>query len=168
MSILGFLEWLSATSGSVALRESHYFFLAVLTVHVLTLLVFAGMAAIIDLRLLGLAMRRVPTSQIVTQLVPWAAGGFIVMVTSGSLLFYSAPLERFGNLFFRTKLALLVLAGLNVFVFHKTVYGRVADWDIDRVPPASARHAGGVGLALWAGIIVLGRMMAYQDYWFDS
>jgi len=168
MSIVGFLEWLAATPGSIALRESHYFFLVVLTVHVLTLFVFAGMAAIIDLRLLGFALRRVPASQVVTRLVPWAVGGLTVMAASGSLLFYSAPLERYENLFFRAKLVLLVLAGLNVLVFHKIIYARVAGWDLNRMPPHGARFAGGVGLILWIGIIVIGRMMAYEDYWFGS
>ena len=134
----------------------------------LTLLVFAGLAAIIDLRLLGLAMKRVPASQIVEDLVPWAIGGFLVMLLSGTLLFYSSPLDRYGNLFFRAKLVCLVLAGLNVIVFHRTVYARVAGWDRDLVPPRVARLAGGLGLLLWVGIIVLGRMMAYQDYWFGS
>ncbi len=168
MSIVGFVEWLSATSGSFALRESHYLFLVVLTVHVLTLLVFAGLAAIIDLRLLGLAMKRVPVSQIIDGLVPWAIGGFVVMVASGSLLFYSSPLDRFENLFFRAKLVCLILAGVNVIVFHRTVYARVAHWDLDLMPPQTARVAGGLGLLLWVSIIVLGRMMAYQDYWFGS
>ena len=143
-------------------------FLVVLTIHVLTLFVFAGLAAIIDLRLLGFAMRRVPATEIVDRLVPWAVGGFVVMLVSGSLLFYSSPLDRYGNLFFCAKLACLVLAGLNVVVFHKTVYARVDRWDLDRVPPQAARVAGGVGVMLWVSIIVLGRMMAYQDYWFAS
>jgi hypothetical protein len=143
-------------------------FLVVLTIHVLTLFVFAGLAAIIDLRLLGVAMRRVPATEIVDRLVPWAVGGFVAMLVSGSLLFYSAPLDRYGNLFFRAKLACLVLAGLNVVVFHKTVYARVARLELDRVPPQAARVAGGVGVMLWVSIIVLGRMMAYQDYWFAS
>lgn len=168
VSIVGFVEWLAATSGSVALRESHYLFLVVLTVHVLTLLVFAGMAAVIDLRLLGFAMKRVPASDVVDGLMPWAIGGFVVMLLSGSLLFYSSPLDRYGNLFFRAKLVCLVLAGLNVVVFHKTVYARVASWDLDLIPPQTARIAGGLGLMLWVSIIVLGRMMAYQDYWFGS
>jgi len=166
--MVGFLEWLAVTPGSIALRESHYFFLVVLTVHVLTLFVFAGMAAIIDLRLTGLMMREVPASELVSRLVPWAAGGLCVMLVSGSLLFYSSPADRYGNLFFRAKLVLLVLAGLNVLLFHKTTYTRVAEWDLDRVPPYGARLAGGVGLMLWIGIIVIGRMMAYEDYWFDS
>nr|NIW23614.1 hypothetical protein [Gammaproteobacteria bacterium] len=90
------------------------------------------------------------------------------MLLSGSLLFYSTPLDRYGNLFFRAKLVCLVLAGLNVLVFHKTAYTRVAGWDRDLLPPHTARIAGGLGLALWVSIIVLGRMMAYEDYWFGS
>lgn len=136
--------------------------------HVLTLFVFAGLAAIIDLRLLGYALKRVPASEIVGRLVPWATGGFIVMVLSGSLLFFSSPLDRYENLFFRAKLLCLLLAGLNVVVFHRTAYVRVAGWDLDGVPPQAARLAGGIGLLLWICVIVLGRMMAYQDYWFGS
>lgn len=168
MPLLTFFEWLAATPGSVALHESHYFFLVILSVHVLTLFVFAGLAAVIDLRLLGLMLRNVPASEVVSRLVPWAVSGFYVMLATGSLLFYAAPVDRYGNLFFRAKLVMLVLAGLNVLVFHKTVYARVADWDLDRIPPQGARLAGGVGLMLWIGIIVIGRMMAYQDYWFEG
>jgi Family of unknown function (DUF6644) len=166
MSIVSFCKWLAATPGSVALHESHYLFLIILTVHVLTLCVFAGIAAIIDLRLLGLTMTRVPASELVSRLVPWAVAGLIVMTVSGTLLFFAAPLERYGNLFFRTKMALLVLAGLNICLCHKTVYSRVADWELDLVPPPGARVAGGVGLTLWAGIILAGRMIPYQQYWF--
>lgn len=168
MLLVGFLEWLAATPGSIALHESHYFFLVVLTVHVLTLFVFAGLAAIIDLRLLGLVLADVPASELVSRLVPWAVGGFCVMLASGSLLFYSAPIARYENLFFRAKLVLLVLAGLNVLLFHKTIYTRVEEWDLERVPPSGARLAGAVGLMLWIGIIVIGRMMAYEDYWFGG
>ena len=89
------------------------------------------------------------------------------MVVSGALLFYAAPLDRYENLFFRAKMALLVMAGVNVWVFHKTVYRRVAEWDLDPVPPRSARVIGGVGLLMWAGVILAGRMIPYQLYWFD-
>jgi len=161
-----FFEWLAATPGSIALHESHYAFLAVLTVHVLTLFVFAGIAAVIDLRLLGLMYWRVPLAQLIPRLVPWAAGGMAVMVASGSLLFYAAPLDRFHNVFFRIKLVLLVLAAANVAVFHATLLGRLAEWDAAATPPVHVRFAGAVGLALWAGIIVAGRMIPYQRYWF--
>jgi hypothetical protein len=167
MSVLGFCEWLANTPGSIALHESRYVFLIVLTVHVLTLAVFVGTAIMIDLRVLGVTMVRVPVSEVIARLMPWTAGGFIVMVISGALLFYSAPLVRYHNLFFRFKMMALVLALLNAWVFHRTVYRRVAEWDLDPVPPRPARVAGAVSLVLWALIITAGRMMAYQDYWLE-
>jgi hypothetical protein len=142
-------------------------FLVVLTVHVLTLTVFVGTAVMIDLRFLGVVMTRVPVSEVVGRLLPWTAGGFVVMVVSGALLFYAAPLVRYENYFFRFKMGAIVVALVNAWVFHATVYRRVSEWDRDPVPPRQVRLAGGVSLLLWAVIITAGRMMAYQDYWFD-
>jgi hypothetical protein len=167
MSLLRFCEWLASTPGSIALHESRYMFLVVLTVHVLTLAVFVGTAVMIDLRMLGVVMVRVRASEVIRRLIPWTAAGFLVMVVSGALLFYSAPLVRYHNLFFRFKMMALLLALLNAWVFHSTVYRRVAEWDLDPVPPKRARVAGAVSLVLWALIITAGRMMAYQDYWFE-
>lgn len=167
MSLFRFCEWLASTSGSIALHESRYMFLIVLTVHVLTLTVFVGTAVMIDLRLLGVTMTRVPVSEVMARLLPWAGAGFLVMIASGALLFFAAPLLRYENLFFRLKMATLVLALVNVWVFFRTVYRGVAEWDLDPVPPRGARVAGGLSLALWAIIITAGRMMAYQGYWFD-
>ena len=61
----------------------------------------------------------------------------------------------------------LVLAGVNVWVFHNTVYRRVAEWDLDPIPPRSARMTGCLSLVLWAFLITLGRMIPYQVYWFN-
>ena len=167
MSLLRFCEWLAATPGSIALHESRYMYLIVLTVHVLTLTVFVGTALMLDLRLLGMAMRRVPASEAIARLLPWTAAGFLVMIVSGALLFYAAPMLRYQNVFFRLKMVTLVLAVLNAWVFYRTVYRNVTDWDRYPVPPRGARVAGGLSLALWAIIITLGRMIPYQAYWFD-
>jgi hypothetical protein len=167
VSLFRFFEWLGNTPWSIALHESRYVFLAVLTVHVLTLTVFVGTAVMIDLRLLGMTMTRVPVSNVVAQLLPWNGAGFLVMVASGALLFYAAPLLRYENPFFRLKMAALALAILNIWLFRRTVYRRVAEWDLDPVPPRRARIAGGLSLVLLTIIITLGRMMAYAGYWFD-
>src|SRR6266516_4268699 len=125
MSLLRFCEWLATTPGSTALHESSYLYLIVLSVHVLTLCLFVGTAAMIDLRLMGLTMQRVRVSEVMARFLPWTIAGFLLMVASGALLFYAAPLLRYQNIFFRAKLVMLVLAGINVWVFHKTV-----DWRI--------------------------------------
>ena len=165
MSLLRFFQWLAATPGSIALHESLYVYLIVSTVHVVTLALFVGTAVMLDLRLLGATLRRVPVSEVAARLRPWTAAGFLLMIISGALLFYANPPLRYQNIFFRTKMAMLVLAGVNAWVFHNSVYRRVAAWDRDPVPPRSARVAGGLALVLWAVMITSGRMIAYD--WFD-
>ena len=166
MDLFRFFEWLGNTSWSIALHESRYVFLLVLMIHVLTLSVFVGTAAMIDLRLLGKTMTRVPVSQVVTRLLPWSEAGFLVMVVTGTLLFYAAPVARYENVFFRLKMAALLIAVMNVWVFRCTIYRRVGEWDLDPVPPRRVQMVGALSLLLLAIIITAGRMMAYQDYWF--
>jgi len=167
MSLLRFCEWLAGTPWSIALHESHYAYLGVLAVHVLTLTVFVGTIVMIDLRLLGMTMSRAPVREVLTRLLPWSGAGLVVMFASGGLLFFAAPVLAYQNLFFRFKMVALVLAVVNAWVFHRTIYRRIAEWDRDPVPPPMARVAAGVSLVLWALIITAGRMMPYQVYWFD-
>jgi hypothetical protein len=167
MSLLPFFEWLGNTEWSVALHESLYVWRIVSTVHVVTLFLFVGTASVLDLRLMGLAWRRVPVTEVMARLLPWIIGGFLVMISSGSLLFFANPAPRYQNLFFRAKMLMLASAGLNALVFQRTVYRRVAEWDLSPVPPRAARVAGGLALVLWAGLITMGRMIPYQLYWFD-
>jgi len=163
--LLSFFEWLENTGGSIAIRESIMFYPLVESAHVLTLCLFLGMIAMLDLRLLGVALRRVPVSEVTGRLLPWAAAGFVLMVISGVLLFYSGPVRAFQNIFFRVKMVMLVMAGLNAFVFHRGIYRNVAAWDGDSVAPVRAKLAGFLSLLLWAGVVVAGRMQAYN--WFD-
>jgi hypothetical protein len=166
MSLLRLCEWLAATPWSIALHESRYMYLGVLTVHVLTLCVLVGITAMLDLRLLGLTLRQVPASEVLTRLLPWAVAGFLVMAASGALLFYADPVMKYRNVFFRLKMVTLILAVLNAWVFHGRTYRDVADWDLDPVAPRGARMAACLSLGLWAIMITLGRLIPYQVYWF--
>jgi hypothetical protein len=166
MSLLPFCEWLEKTSGSIALHESLWMYPLVESVHVLTLCLFVGLAVILDLRLLGVTLRRTRVSDVVAQLQPWMAAGFGVMVLSGAALFYAIPVKTYLNIFFRIKLVLLLLAGLNAWVFHRRAYRRVAEWDLESAIPSGARVAAALSLVLWAAIVFAGRMIAYN--WFDQ
>lgn len=136
------------------------------SVHVLVLCLFLGLAVVLDLRLLGVNFQRTRVSEIAERLLPWTTLGFALMVTSGALLFYAIPVRTFHSIFFRVKVAMLLVSGLNVLVFHSTIYRTVATWDLDATPPMRARVAGGLSLALWACIVIAGRMIAYS--WFDN
>src|SRR5438552_464847 len=103
MPLLRFFDWLATTPGSVALHNSLYVYLLVSTVHVVSLSLFVGTAVMLDLRLLGMTLRDVPVSEVAGRLRPWTIAGFVLMLASGSLLFYANPTPRYQNLFFRIK-----------------------------------------------------------------
>lgn len=163
----GFLEWLGTTQWSISLLESLYAWTVIEAIHVLTLGLFVGTAIINDVRLLGWGMRQVPVSEVTGRLLPITRLGFAIMVTTGLLLFYANPLRYYHSIFFRLKVVLLIVAGLNALAFHRGIHRRVADWDLDPVLPREARIAGAISLAAWALIVVCGRLIAYDLSWFD-
>jgi len=165
MSPLGVCRWLESTRGSIALHESIWMYPIVEAAHVLTLCLFLGLTVMLDLRLLGASLSATRVSQVIRRLVPWMLAGFAIMVTSGALLFYAAPVKTYFNIFFRLKMTFLLMSGLNVAVFHFSTSRTMPLWDQDSSPPVRARLAGGLSLALWAAIAVCGRMIAYN--WFD-
>ena len=165
MSLLPFCQWLASTEWSIALHESLYMYPFVESIHVLTLCLFVGMTILMDLRLVGFALRTVPVSEVTDRLLPWIRGGFVIMSITGLLLFYAIPIRSYQNVFFRVKVIALVLAGINAWVFHATVEKRVRAWDTDPVTPRRARFAGAASLVLWTVVIVCGRMIVYN--WFD-
>ena len=57
--------------------------------HLLALGLSVGTIAISDFRLLGLTMREQPVSEVMGQLLPWSISGFVVMIATGVLLFWS-------------------------------------------------------------------------------
>ena len=163
--LLRFLEWLGGTPWSIALLESLYVWPLLESTHVLSLGLFVGTTAMMDLRLLGLAFRGIPASEFTGRMLPWTRVGFAVMVVTGLILFYASPVRYYHNVFFRVKVLLLILAGINVWLFHSRIHRRVKSWDVDGSPPRAARAAAAVSLFAWAAVVFSGRMVAYN--WFD-
>ena len=162
MSLYSFCEWLQNTPWGTAIRESTLMFPIIETIHVLALGLSVGTVAVFDLRLLGLGLRREPVSQVMSQIMPWSIAGIVVMFVTGGLLFWCQALKAYDSVFFRIKLLLLVLAGVNALVFQLTVYRSMATWDKAEITPLQVRLTGGLSLALWIGIIAAGRTMAYK------
>ena len=163
--ILSLLQWLAGTQWSIALHESQYVWPFTESLHVLTLAWFVGCAVILDLRLLGAGFRGVPVSDVTDRVLPWTRAGFAVMAITGCMLFYATPVSYYQSIFFRIKIVLLVVAGINVFVFHSRTQRSVADWNNADRPPRAARLAAIVSLVAWAGVVVTGRLIAYN--WFS-
>jgi hypothetical protein len=137
-------------------------FPAIETTHVLDLALSVGTIALIDLRLVGVALRRQPVSEVSKQLLPWALGGFAIMFLTGLFLFLSLPMKCYGSIFFRIKMLLLVLAGVNALFYQIVFYPHMSGWDDLPAPPLAVRLVGALSLALWIGVVTAGRTMAYK------
>jgi hypothetical protein len=162
MDLRSWFEWLDAFPSSVAIRESIQGYPALLTSHVVSMCLFAGLIIMMDLRLVGFAYRGTPVSQIQRRLFPWQMATMTVAALSGAVLFYAQPMRYYGKAFFWMKAALMILAGINALAFHFTTYRSVIKWDNDTVLPTGARLAGFFSLGLWAGVVLTGRLTAYN------
>jgi hypothetical protein len=160
--LLSWCQWLESTHLATALRESYWLFPMIEGSHILAIPASVGMVLIFDLRLLGLAFRGETAPRIISVFLRWARIGFVVMFVTGGLLFITQAAKAYLNPFFRTKLILLLLLGLNAVLYHAIFYQRMAQWELAGRIPAGAKLCGGVSLVIWIGVIVCGRTMAYQ------
>jgi hypothetical protein len=159
--LFNFCQWLEQTSMGTAVRESLWLFPVIETIHIFGIISLVGSTSILDLRLMGLTFREEPVSKLAKRFLPWAWSGFVVQTVTGLLLFSSEATKMYGNAGFQIKMLLIVVAGLNAFVFHSLAYQSVGKWDKDPVAPVSARVAGLLSILLWFGIVAAGRWIAY-------
>ena len=86
MSLDDFYQWLQNTPWATGIRESSLLFPVIETIHVLGLALSVGTIAVVDLRLLGLGMRRQPVTQLAGQLARRTLDGLAGSVASGIML----------------------------------------------------------------------------------
>ena len=165
MPLRSLFEWLDTFESSIAIRESQYVYPALLTSHVVALCWFAGLILMMDLRLLGIGNMQTPFSQLQRRLFPYQMVGMTFSAITGIALVYAQPMRFYLNVFFWVKMVMMALAGLNALAFHSLTYNSVSRWDRDPILPPAARLAGALGLALWVGVVVSGRLIAYN--WFQ-
>jgi hypothetical protein len=160
--VLSICQWIFRTPLSVSIRESIWVYPILNVLHCVGILLVAGTIVVVDLRLLGAGLRRLPVSSVVGQVLPWTLSGFGFMALTGSLLAWSEPVRLYKSLFFPWKLIFLATAGINALIFHLGVYRGVGQWDSDSLTPARARLAGIVSIVCWISVIAAGRAVGYE------
>jgi hypothetical protein len=165
MTILSMLEWIQGTALSVAIREGGLPYPIIGGVHLVSIAWFGGMLLVTDLRLLGWAMKTSTVSDVWAMARPWKRIGFVVVVVSGLLLTWAEPIRLYESPSFWVKMVLFALVGVHALVFHRSVYEHPEKLDAGITP--QARLAAVISLILWAGLILAGRMIAF-DASFDQ
>jgi hypothetical protein len=163
MSLLGICQWLEHSALGMGIRDSDWIFYFIESLHVFGIILMVGTVAMVDLRLLGIGiLRRQPVSQVAGQFLPWTWTGFVIQFVTGSLLLISeAATKLYVSPSFWIKMALIAIAGINMTVFHFTVYRGVSKWDDALATPRGARVAACISLTIWAGVVFAGRGIAY-------
>jgi hypothetical protein len=158
MSLLPFFQWCENTAVGDAIRSSLWLFPVIEGFHLLGLALIGGAVLVLDLRLLGLALRRQPVARIARDAQPWLIGSLLVMASTGILLFLSESTKCYYSQAFWVKMTSLFLA----IVFTFTVRRKVAVTDETRVRPIWCKLVAVVSLTLWLGVGAGGRWIGFS------
>jgi hypothetical protein len=156
MSLLELFKWFDATPISLIIRNSTYIFPVVEVLHLFGLTLLLGTITVIDLRMLGVGMRRQSVAEVAGQLAPWSIGAATLTIVSGILLFLSEAMKCYGNAAFPYKMWFL-LAGIILYV---AVQRRVTS-PTSRMGPGTLKVIAVLSLILWYGVAIAGRAIAF-------
>ena len=158
MSVLHFFAWCEHSAVGGAIRSSNWLFPLIEAFHLLGLAVIGGAVLVVDLRLLGIGLRRQPVAQLARDAQPWLILSLMVMVATGALMFMSEAIKCYYHPAFWVKMMSLFLA----IVFTFTVHKKVVMADEARMGPLWSRLVALVSITLWSGVGIGGRWIGFS------
>jgi Family of unknown function (DUF6644) len=161
MDVAALLKWLEESGLAARIRESLYLFPLIESTHVIALALVFGTITIIDLRLLGIASTQRSFTRMSSDILKWTWAAFVLAALTGSLMFITNASVYYHNFYFRTKMLLLVLTGINLLVFELTAGRTIQGWDRAPSAPPAGKAVAAVSLVIWISIIVMGRMIGF-------
>ena len=156
--LLPYFQALEAGSIGEAIRESTWLFPFIEAFHLVGLAVIGGAVLLVDLRLLGLGLRRQPVAELARDAQPWLIGGLLFMIASGVPLFLAESIKCYYSFAFWTKMTALLLA----IVFTFTIRRRVVSAPEGRFSPTLYRTVGATSVLLWSTVGWGGRWIGFS------
>jgi hypothetical protein len=161
MDVGAFLQSLEASGLAARIRDSRFLFPLIESTHVFALALVFGTISIIDLRLLGFASTQRSFQRMASDILKWTWAAFALAALTGSLMFITNAPVYYHNFFFRTKMLLLALTGINMLFFELTAHRTIHAWDQAPSAPPSGKAVAVLSLVMWIGIIFMGRMIGF-------
>ena len=150
-------DWFEYTWLGVVVRESVWLFPVIEAVHLLGLCLLGGVVLTVDLRMLGLGLRRQSIADLAGALRPWLLGAVLLLFVTGVLLFLSEAVKCYYSRSFWVKMITLPIA----LVFTFTVREQVARASNMQVT-AGTRLAAGLSMILWFTVAAAGRWIGFS------
>jgi hypothetical protein len=161
MDITAFLKSLEASGLATRIRDALWLFPLIESTHVIGLSLVFGTILIIDLRLLGIASSRRSFKRMASDILKWTWAAFALTALTGTLMFITNARVYYHNFYFRTKMLLLVLSGINMLIFELTAGRTIHRWDQAPSAPRVGKAVAALSLAMWISIIIMGRLIGF-------
>lgn len=160
-----FVEWLAQTSPSVALQTHEWAIPTIQSLHILAIGCVLASVLMIDLRVLGLAWRDETLTQTTARFGPWLSWGLLVLLLTGIGMIVGEPARELLALSFWLKMGLLVVGTALAVAFLRSLGRHEVEWETARARTGSVKALAVTTLVVWAAIVVLGRLIAYDYVW---
>jgi hypothetical protein len=153
-----FFNWAERSAMGTAVRDSIWQFAAIEAVHLLALAVIGGAVLVVDLRLLGLGLRRQSVADVARDAAPWLNASLAMMLITGFPLMASlAASKYYVNFAFQLKMLFLFLAIVYTYTVRRSFVRR----DESRINPMTAKIVAIVSILLWSGVGIMGRGIGF-------
>ena len=152
-----FFEWNDKAWLGQAIAGTIWAFPVIETIHILALTMMFGAIVIIDLRMLGLGMKKQPVTVLAKNLEPYMTWGLVIMLATGYMLFTSEAMKCFVNDGFKFKMEVLFPA----IIFQFTLFRWITHKDEDKRPMLLGWLVALLSLALWFGVGIGGRAIGF-------
>jgi hypothetical protein len=136
------------------LNGSEWAFPVLEILHLASIAMAVGTIAVVDLRLLGVGMRKWPASRLASVLDLWTTWGVLLAMITGAMLLSTDPANYLHNPAFRVKLVCLTAA----VVYHYTMHARAAKRDESTL---ASKLAGAISIGLWLAVVFSGVFYAF-------
>ncbi|HEX5108224.1 MAG TPA: DUF6644 family protein [Vicinamibacterales bacterium] len=161
-----FADWLSTTSPSVFIQEHNTWAIpAIQSIHIVGIALVMGSVLMIDLRIMGWAGTDQTLRQTTGRFGPWLTGSLWLMLGTGILMVIGEPVRELVTFSFWLKMTLVALGTLVAVIFQRTLRRSEQQWEDRLVRRSSIRAMAIFTFLVWAFIIVLGRLIAYDHIW---
>lgn len=151
---------IEASGAGAAIRQSPWIFMAANVGHIVSLTIFAGAIAVMDLRMAG-AFAATSPGHVLKVARRWALAAFLGLVLTGGVLFAAEASHVILNPVFQFKLFLIALGLLNVLVFEFALAPGVREAKPLAALPTGAWLSGVASLCIWIAVAAAGRTIAY-------
>lgn len=151
---------LEASGFGAAIRQSRWLYMLANVGHIVSLMIFAGAIAVMDMRMAG-ALSATSPGHVLKVARRAAIAGFIGLIISGAFLFAAEASHVIMNSVFQIKLGLIALGLLNIALFEIFMTPKVKHLPPLTPLPSGARTAAVASVAIWIAVAICGRSIAY-------